>query len=454
MSEQRHDDGSDLSRLRATNEALRTLNALADELYRAPDLETLARRAATALMHYSESPSVGVFLYHEETDELELLHARKFTEETTEVIRRHPTRGTISSRALNTREVVVSENMQTDPEISPSLREAAAREGVVCAISVPLLFEDRVLGAINLLFYNRRDVSNAEREILRSIGLTIGLAVANALYVEQIETEIRQRRLAEAELQRHRDHLEEMVAGRTAELARARDRAEESDRLKSMFLATMSHELRTPLNSILGFTTTVQRGMAGPVNEEQDRQLGFVRTSAEHLLTLINDLLDISQIEAGRMELMPESLELSEVIDQVILSLEPRADAKGLALLRECCGEGCQLVSDRRRVEQILLNLVDNALKFSTDGEILIRCNCEDEWAHLEVVDQGIGIDPRDHALLFEPFRQLAALSSRRYEGSGLGLFICRRLVEMLGGEIGVESEPGRGSTFRFSLPK
>ncbi len=454
MFRQRHDDVSDLDRLRATNEALRTINALADELYRAPDLETLAGRAAQALMLYSGSPSVGVFLYHEETDELEMLHARKFTEETTEVIRRHPTRGTISGRAVKTREVVVSENMQTDPGISSSLHEAAAREGVVCAISVPLLIEDRVLGAVNLLFYDHHDVSEAEREILRSIGLTIGLAVANALHVERIETEIRQRRQAEAELQRHREHLEEMVAARTAELAEARDRAEESDRLKSMFLATMSHELRTPLNSILGFSTTVLHGMAGPVNEEQGRQLGYVRTSAEHLLALITDLLDISQIEAGRMELAPEAMELSEVIDQVILSLEPRADAKGLDLQRECCGEDCRLVSDRRRVEQILLNLVDNALKFSNEGEILIRCHCEEAWAHLEVVDQGIGIDPRDHALLFEPFRQLASLSSRRHEGTGLGLFICKRLVEMLGGEIGVESEPGRGSTFRISLPK
>lgn len=443
-----------MGRLRATNEALRTINALTDELYRAPNLETLARRAVTSLMLYSESPSVSFFLYHGTTGELELLHARKFTEETTAVIRMHPTRGTLSGRAVSTREVVVCGNMQTEPTLSPSLREASRREGVGCGISIPLLFEDRALGAINLIFHGPRDVSAAERDILRSIGQTVGLAVANALYVARIETEIRQRRLAEAELQRHHDHLEELVADRTAELARARDRAEESDRLKSVFLAAISHELRTPLNSILGFTTTVSSEMAGPVNEEQARQLGFVRASADHLLSVINDLLDLSQMEAGRMEPVPEPIDLSTLIDQTISTVEPLACDKGLTVRADCGKERCTIVSDRRRVAQVLLNLADNAVKFSSAGEILIRCRCGERSARIEVIDPGIGIAPEDLGSLFKPFSQLDAIASRSYAGTGLGLSISKRLVELLGGEIGVESEPGRGSAFHFTLPR
>jgi signal transduction histidine kinase len=216
----------------------------------------------------------------------------------------------------------------------------------------------------------------------------------------------------------------------------------------------MSHELRTPLNSILGFTATVLNEMAGPVNAEQARQLGFVHDSAKHLLSVIIDLLDLSQIEAGRMELFPEPLDLPEVVERVVLTLEARARAKGLTIRTDHCDRPCPLVSDRRRVAQVLLNLADNAVKFSSAGEILVRCCCDEKTARVEVVDQGIGIAEEDLDRLFEPFRQLDAVASRRHEGTGLGLSICGRLVDLLGGEIGVHSEPGVGSTFFFTLPR
>jgi signal transduction histidine kinase len=453
MMNREQDSRSDLERLRATNETLQTINALTDELFRTADLRTLARRAVRAMMQYSESPSVSLFLHHEDTGELELLHTRRLTDETTDTIRRHPTTGTLSGQAVTSHEVIVCPNMQTEPSVSAAIREAARSEGVECGISIPLLFEDRVLGAINLIFQGPRHVPDSERDTLRSIGQTIGLAVANALHVDRIETEIRQRRAAEAELQTHRDHLEELVTARTDALARALDRAQESDRLKSEFLATISHELRTPLNSILGFTTTVLDGMAGALNEEQSRQLGFVQTSAKHLLALINDLIDLSQIEAGKMELALEEIDLPAVIEEAVDTIGPRARDKGLVVGIDTCTDPCRLVSDRRRVAQVLLNLVDNAVKFTDSGKIRIACRCDEDTVHVAVSDDGAGITLEDQAALFVPFRQLDASASRTHTGSGLGLSICKKLVTLLGGEIGVDSEPGCGATFHFTLP-
>ncbi len=452
MTNRDHD--ADLARLRASVETLQTINALTDELHRATDQRTLARHAATAMMQYSESPSVSVYLHHAESGELELLHTAKLTDETAAVIGKHPTKGTLSGQAVAAGEVVVCPDMQTEPSITEPLREAARREGIVSAASIPLLFEERALGTLNLVFHGPREFSAAELETLRSIGQTIGLALANVQHVERIEAEIKQRRKAEAELASHRDHLDELVTSRTRALMRALDRAQESDRLKSEFLTTISHELRTPLNSILGFTTTVRDGMAGPLNDEQSRQLGFAQTSAEHLLSLINDLIDLSQIEAGRMELVDEAFDLSEVAAQVVASMKPRADAKGLVIRNNLCPRTCSLVSDRRRVAQVLLNLVDNAIKFTDAGEVCIDCNCDDVRARLKVSDDGVGISPQDQAVLFDPFRQLDGGTDRIHEGSGLGLSICRELVTLLGGTIEVESEPGRGSTFRVILPR
>lgn len=193
--------------------------------------------------------------------------------------------------------------------------------------------------------------------------------------------------------------------------------------------------------------------MAGPVNEEQARQLGFAQASAEHLLALINDLIDLSRIEVGRMRLAAEAVDLPGVIGQVVASVEPRARAKGLAIRVEICPEGCALISDRRRVAQVLLNLVDNAVKFTDTGEVRVRCRCDEDRVCLEVSDDGGGIPPQDRAALFDPFRQLDGGTARAHEGSGLGLSICLKLVTLLGGGIEVESVPGRGSTFQVILP-
>ncbi|HOI74142.1 MAG TPA: ATP-binding protein [Syntrophales bacterium] len=262
-------------------------------------------------------------------------------------------------------------------------------------------------------------------------------------------------RETERNLIRHQEHLEELVKERTEELALARDKAQEADRLKSAFLASMSHELRTPLNSIIGFTGILLQGLAGPVNEEQVKQLTMVRNSSQHLLQLINEVLDISKIEAGELKLSPDWFNLTQAVESVEKLVRPLADKKGLPIRVEPVpADADRLFHDRRRVEQVLINLVNNAVKFTEQGEVHVRCERLGDEVVVSVRDTGIGIKAEDMGSLFETFRQIETGLTRRYEGTGLGLSISRRLVELMGGRIMVQSDgPGRGSVFTFTLP-
>jgi signal transduction histidine kinase len=231
-------------------------------------------------------------------------------------------------------------------------------------------------------------------------------------------------------------------------------RAEEADRVKSAFLATMSHELRTPLNSIIGFTGVMLQGLAGPLNDEQRKQLDMVRSSARHLLALVNDVLDISKIEAGQLGVAHLPFDARRSIDKVLTLISPQATAKHLAL-RVQASEGLgQLVGDERRFEQVLLNLLSNAVKFTDHGEVtLVAERHADNMLQVQVCDTGIGIGPDDLQSLFQPFKQVESGLARRHDGTGLGLAICRRLTELMGGQIAASSEWGKGSTFTLTLP-
>ncbi len=258
------------------------------------------------------------------------------------------------------------------------------------------------------------------------------------------------------------DFLEAMAARAAAailkvrlyqELADARDRAESADRLKSAFLATMSHELRTPLNSIIGFTGVLLQKIAGPLTAEQDKQLGIVRDSARHLLALINDVLDISKIEAGQLRLDCEPFDLRAALAQAGDIVRPLAARKGLDLRAEIAPSVGAWTGDERRLAQILINLLTNAVKFTEAGQVTLRADIRGDRLVLAVADTGIGIRPEDHEQIFQPFRQVDSGLGRRHEGTGLGLAICRRLAEKLGGTLAVESEPGKGSVFTLDLP-
>ena len=255
------------------------------------------------------------------------------------------------------------------------------------------------------------------------------------------------------ELKKINQEMEERIVERTAELAAAMEKAQAADRIKSAFLATMSHELRTPLNSIIGFTGLMLQGLAGPLNPEQHKQMSMVQGSARHLLALINDVLDISKIEAGQLTLSITSFELKASIEKVVKQVSPLAEKKGLKLTLDIADDIATATTDQRRLEQVILNLLNNAVKFTEKGHVAISCGIEKDQYCLSVSDTGIGIQPEHLQEVFKPFHQVDTGLTRKYEGTGLGLSICKKIVEMMGGAIEVESRWGQGSTFTVRFP-
>jgi PAS domain S-box-containing protein len=268
-----------------------------------------------------------------------------------------------------------------------------------------------------------------------------------------ISHDITYRKKTEEELKIHREHLEELVIQRTAELEIEKEHAQSADRLKSAFLATMSHELRTPLNSIIGFTGILIKEAPGPLNNEQKKQLEMVQNSARHLLSLINDVLDISKIEAGQLKMNLQQFNLPEVILKVLETNKPFADKKNLRISVSIDKNINEIISDNLRVQQILLNIVNNAIKFTEIGTISIKCFLVSNLVKIQIIDSGIGIESDKIDQLFKPFMQIDTGLTRKHEGTGLGLSICKKLTEMLNGKIEVESKYGSGSTFTVTLP-
>ena len=264
-------------------------------------------------------------------------------------------------------------------------------------------------------------------------------------------TDITERKQTAKELEQHRYHLEEQVQLRTTELAQARDAAEAGSRAKSTFLANMSHEIRTPMNAIIGLTHLLQNEITAP---KQHGQLVRVGEAAHHLLQIINDILDLSKIEAGKFTLEEIDFTLSAVIDQILGMLSEKATSKGLQLAVEIDpAVPAKLHGDPMRLGQILLNYVSNAIKFSEHGKITIRVRVDQDMVKqvvllIEVEDQGIGLTPEQQAKLFQPFTQADDSTTRKYGGTGLGLVISRHLSTLMGGIVGVRSEAGKGSTF------
>jgi PAS domain S-box-containing protein len=272
--------------------------------------------------------------------------------------------------------------------------------------------------------------------------------------------DISERKRVEEALRELNESLERKVAERTADLQIALERAKTADQTKSAFLATMSHELRTPLNSIIGFSGIMLQGLAGELNAEQAKQLGMVRGSARHLLDLINDVIDISKIEAGELEVSFKAFDIKASIQRMVASVMPMAGKKGLALSADLKVLPDVFISDQRRVEQMLLNLLSNAVEFTEKGTVKLSAEISSQGAGqdrpallIRIADTGIGIQAEHLPTLFQAFRQIDTGISRLHEGTGLGLAITRRLADRLGGDIQVVSEFGRGSVFTLILP-
>jgi len=286
-----------------------------------------------------------------------------------------------------------------------------------------LLREDEIIGSLSL---NRRVPGDFPAEVvdlLKTFATQSALALQNARLFEEIAEKSRQLEVA--------------------------------NRHKSEFLANMSHELRTPLNAIIGFSEVLVERMFGELNEKQDEYLRDIFSSGRHLLSLINDILDLSKIEAGRMELELGKFDLPAAMDNALTLVKGRAANHTIALHLDVDRRLGEFVADERKLKEILVNLLSNAVKFTPEGgRVEVRAAPANGGVEIAVTDTGIGIAAEDQELIFEEFRQVGSDYLKKREGTGLGLALTRRFVELHGGRIWVKSEVGRGSTFTFSLPE
>jgi GAF domain-containing protein len=302
------------------------------------------------------------------------------------------------------------------------IRTLLERRGYRSLLAVPLLFEQRILGALAIWRQEAGRFAPEVVNVLQMFATQSALAFQNArLFLE--------------------------IADKSRQL-------EAASRHKSEFLANMSHELRTPLNAVIGFSEVLLQRMFGELNEKQDEYLRDIYASGQHLLSLINDILDLSKIEAGRMELAPASFHLPTALENAVTLVRERAARHGIALHLDLDPQLGELVGDERKVKQVLLNLLSNAVKFTPEGgRISLKASRTNGMVEIAVTDTGIGIAPDDQAAIFEEFRQVGHDETRKQEGTGLGLTLAKKFVELHGGRIWVESNLGSGSTFTFTLP-
>ncbi len=313
--------------------------------------------------------------------------------------------------------------------------------GIRSAVAVPLKARAVVIGILYVHSRIPNKFREEDQQLLGALAAQAAIAIENAKLFEKVK--------------QYAEELEVKVQIRTRELQEVNKRLEVAGRHKSQFLASMSHELRTPMNAIIGFSEILLDESVRELTLEERREfLGNILSSGRHLLRLINDILDLSKVEAGRMEFRPEEFSIAEVINAVLNTIKPLAARKQIGVEVAIDPALTTLVADQGKVKQILYNLLSNAIKFTPEnGKVGVRASRGRGEARCAVWDTGIGIRPEDQARIFEEFHQVEATAARQYEGTGLGLTLAKKFVELHGGKIWVESEPGKGSTFTFTLP-
>ena len=331
-----------------------------------------------------------------------------------------PGKHSISSRTISTREVVHVSDVLADPEYA--IKDAARVARFRACLGVPMRSEGEIIGAITVLRPEVGYFSDKQVDLLKTFASQAVIAIQNVRLFNEIQEKSLQLELA--------------------------------NRHKSEFLANMSHELRTPLNAIIGFSEVLLEKMFGEMNEKQEDYLKDIHSSGKHLLALINDILDLAKVEAGRMELNVDRFHLPSAIDNALTLIRERALRHGISVSAEIDPQLGEVSADERKLKQILLNLLSNAVKFTPEGgKIKVAARPAGNMVEIAVSDTGIGIAPEDHAAVFEEFKQVGTDYTRKAEGTGLGLALTRKFVALHGGTIRVESELGKGSTFTFTLP-
>jgi signal transduction histidine kinase len=341
---------------------------------------------------------------------------------------------------LTTGQPLLTVDYEHDPRITENHHELVQREAIVAVLVVPIALKGKTIGLLYVANRHPTPFTSGDQEILTRLAAQAAIAIENATLYAQVR--------------QHAEELEAKVEARTQDLQEANASLAAASQHKSEFLASMSHELRTPLNAIIGFSEVLLERMFGALNEKQAEFLQDVLSSGRHLLSLINDILDLSKVEAGRMELHLEPFNLPLAIEGATTFVRERANRHGISLgldLDERLGE---FVADERKVRQILLNLLSNAVKFTPDGgQVSVMARLAEDHVEISVRDTGIGIGPEDQGVIFEAFRQVGRGQGQKREGTGLGLTLAREYVELHGGKIGLQSEVGKGSTFTFTLP-
>jgi GAF domain-containing protein len=390
------------------------------------DLETVLSTIVRHAVQLSGTDCGIIYEYDEPTQEFQLRASYQMEQELVQAYQATPLRfgqGATGRAAATRVPVQIADLLQEQELATRGLRPVLSRLGYRSFLAVPLLLEQKIMGALTIY---RRKAGNFSPEIanlLQTFATQSVLAIQNARLFREIEDKSRQ--------------------------------IEAANRHKSEFLANMSHELRTPLNAIIGFSEVLGERMFGELNEKQAEYTEDILSSGRHLLSLINEILDLSKVEAGRMELELATFDLPLAIDNARTFVRERATKHGINLdvtVDERLGD---FVGDERKIKQVLLNLLSNAVKFTPEGgRIGIKARQADGSVEISVSDTGIGIAPEDQAKIFEEFRQVGSDYAHKVEGTGLGLTLAKKFVELHGGKIWVESEVGKGSTFSFILPE
>ncbi len=387
------------------------------------DLATVLSTIVSRATQLAGMDGGSIYEYDEAREEFYLHTAYRLHDELVAALRAVPIRkgeGALGRMAV-TGEPVQVRDILDEHKYQSRVRKTLIRTGHRALLTIPLLREDHLLGGLVVYRNSAGEFSPQVIDLLKTFATQSALAIQNARLFREIEDKSRQLEVASQH--------------------------------KSEFLANMSHELRTPLNAIIGFSEVLAERMFGEVNDKQAEYLADILDSGRHLLALINDILDLSKIEAGRMELNLSEFDLPTAIDNTMTLLRERAHRREITLERTLDERLGKMHADERKVKQVLLNLLSNALKFTPEGgRIDVRARMFDSSAEISVTDTGVGIAPEDQATVFEEFRQVGA-SSKKVEGTGLGLAISRKFIELHGGRIWVESEVGKGSRFAFTVP-